>query len=205
VNAPLLTLIVGLALGIVVVRRRSAAIALMAVQSLLIAAIAIDEAFDASTGLWIAAGILIFRGLLLPALLARGVLRTRERQRVESEHSALKRAVVAISLTLATVSLVPRIGLASGATEHTAFALIVLGLAIAALRLPVVFQVIGFIVAENGVYLASLGVHHGFPTVIELGLLFDLVVVLGVAVAFGDKIHEKFGTSDTSLLRSLRD
>ncbi|MBK5230246.1 MAG: hypothetical protein JJE27_03640, partial [Thermoleophilia bacterium] len=162
-------------------------------------------AIDASTGLWIAAAILTFRGLLLPALLARGVMRTRERQRVESEHSALMRAVTAISLTLVAVSLVPRIGLASGATEHAAIALIVLGLAIAALRVPVVFQVLGFIVAENGVYLASLGVHRGFPTLIELGLLFDLVVVLGVAAAFGDKIHEKFGTSDTSLLRSLRD
>jgi hydrogenase-4 component E len=68
-----------------------------------------------------------------------------------------------------------------------------------------VFQVVGFLVAENGVYLAGLAVAGGVPGAIELALLFDLVAVLAVAAAFGAKIHEEFGTSDTNLLRGLRD
>jgi hydrogenase-4 membrane subunit HyfE len=45
----------------------------------------------------------------------------------------------------------------------------------------------------------------GIPAAIELALLFDVLAVLTVAAAFGSKIHEHFGTSDTSLLRELRD
>jgi hydrogenase-4 membrane subunit HyfE len=45
----------------------------------------------------------------------------------------------------------------------------------------------------------------GLPVFIELGLVFDLVVVVSVAGAFSAKIHEELGTGDTSLLGSLRD
>jgi hydrogenase-4 membrane subunit HyfE len=60
-------------------------------------------------------------------------------------------------------------------------------------------------VAENGLYLAALSVPGGLPVFIELGLVFDLVVVVSVAGAFSAKIHEELGTGDTSLLGSLRD
>jgi hypothetical protein len=44
-----------------------------------------------------------------------------------------------------------------------------------------------------------------FRTVGQLGLVFDLVVVVSVAGAFSAKIHDELGTSDTSLLGGLRD
>jgi hydrogenase-4 membrane subunit HyfE len=43
------------------------------------------------------------------------------------------------------------------------------------------------------------------PAFIELGLVFDLVVIVSVAGAFSAKIHEELGTSDTTLLEALRD
>jgi hydrogenase-4 component E len=72
-------------------------------------------------------------------------------------------------------------------------------------RRPAIFQAFGFLVAENGLYLAALAVPGGLPVFIELGLVFDLVVVVSVAGAFSAKIHEELGTGDTSLLGSLRD
>jgi hydrogenase-4 membrane subunit HyfE len=45
----------------------------------------------------------------------------------------------------------------------------------------------------------------GVPAAIELGVLFDLVLVVTVAVAFTGKIHEHLGSGDTDLLRGLRD
>lgn len=204
-SAPALWALVALGLAEVVVRRRSAGVALLAAQTLLLGAIAVGEAGESAGGLWAAAAILLVRGLALPALLGFAIHRTREPRRLTSERTALPRLVAAIVVVLLAAALVPDFGLADAGAAQASAALVALGIAIAALRRPVVFQAIGFLVAENGVYLASLSVAGGFPVVIELGLVFDLVVVIGVAVAFGAKIHEQFGSSDTSLLRSLRD
>ncbi len=56
-----------------------------------------------------------------------------------------------------------------------------------------------------GLYLAALAAPGGLPAFVELGLVFDLVVIMTVAGAFSAKIHEELGSGDTSLLGSLRD
>jgi len=201
--APMWALI-GLGFGIVVVRRRTTAIALVAAQSLLLGALAVAEAADARTGLAIAAGALIARAIVLPLLLLRVVRVTREPRRVVERH-ALARLVGAVLAVVVAAPLVPAFGLERAGAGNAAFALVVLGIVIAAVRGPVVLQAVGFLVAENGVYLAGLAVAGGLPGAIELGLLFDLLVVLAVAAAFGSKIHEEFGSGDTGLLRGLRD
>ena len=152
----------------------------------------------------IAAGALIARAIVLPLLLLRIVRVTREPRRVVERH-ALARLVGAVVAVVIAAPLVPDIGLDEPGAENAAFALVVLGIVIAAVRGPVVLQAVGFLVAENGVYLAGLAVAGGLPGAIELGLLFDLLVVLAVAAAFGSKIHEEFGSGDTGLLRGLRD
>lgn len=196
--------LIGLGLGIVVMRRRTTAIGLVAAQSLLLGALAVGEAADAGTGLAVAAGALIARAIVLPLLLLRIVRMTREPRRVVERH-ALARLVVAVVAVVVAAPLVPAFGLEQAGAENAAFTLVVLGIVIAAVRGPVVLQAVGFLVAENGVYLAGLGVAGGLPGAIELGLLFDLLVVLAVAAAFGSKIHEEFGSGDTGLLRGLRD
>ncbi len=200
-----LAALVGLGFALVVVRRRSAGVALVAVQSLLLGALAVREAVDASSGLWIAAAFLLVRGLALPGLLAYAITRTREPRRVASERFVLPRLSAAVAVTLCAVALVPPFGLEQAGAEHAAVALVVLGVVLAAARRAVVFQAIGFLVAENGVFLAGLSVPGGIPAIIELGLLVDLVVAVVVAAAFGARIHAEFGTGDTAVLRSLRD
>jgi hydrogenase-4 component E len=194
--------LVGLGLGVVVVRRRSAAIALLAAQSLLLGAVALSGARDA---LVIAGLGLVARGVALPALLWRVVRATREPRRVASERFALPRLVLAVAAVVLAAALTPAFGLESRAAGQAAAALVVLGIAIAALRRPVVFQALGFLVAENGAYLAGLAVAGGLPGAVELGLAFDVLVVLAVAAAFGAEIHGQFGTGDTAILRRLRD
>jgi hydrogenase-4 component E len=202
-SAPIWALI-GLAFGIVVVRRRTTAIGLVAVQSLLLGILAVTEAVDSRAGLAVAAGALIARAIVLPLLLLRVVRVTREPRRVVERH-ALARLVVAVVAAVVAAPLVPEFGLERSGAENAAFTLVVLGIVIAAVRGPVVLQAVGFLVAENGVYVAGLAVAGGLPGAIELGLLFDLLVVLAVAAAFGSKIHEEFGSGDTGLLRGLRD
>ena len=193
------------ALGVVIVRRRSVAVALVALQSLLLGAEAISNASGASTALLVGGLVLIAKAIVLPGLLAVVVSRTRESARMASEQHPLARLTIALALALAVVTLVPRFGLAHANVEHAAVGLVALGLATAIVRRPAIFQAFGFLVAENGLYLAALAVPGGLPVFIELGLVFDLVVVVSVAGAFSAKIHEELGTGDTSLLGSLRD
>jgi hydrogenase-4 component E len=193
------------ALGVVVVRRRSIAIALIALQSLVLGAEAISQAAGVSTGLLVAGIVLLAKAIALPALLAFIVSRTREPGRMASERHPLARLMVALGIALAVVTLMPRFGLAHADVEHTTVGLVALGIAIAVVRRPAIFQAFGFLVAENGLYLAALSAPGGFPVFIELGLVFDLVVVISVAGAFSAKIHEELGTGDTSLMGSLRD
>ncbi len=194
-----------LGLAIIVVRRRTVGIALIALQSLLLGALAITEVESSRSALIIAVAIGVGRGVVLPALLLRVVRSTREAGRLSTERPAFLRFVVALATITVAAVLVPRFGLEPHGAERAVIALVIGGIVIAAVRRSVVFQAIGFLVAENGIYLAGLTVPGGLPGALELALLFDLVVVLAVAGVFGSRIHEHFGTSDTTIMRELRD
>ena len=204
-NDLVIWVLLALGVGIVVVQRRSMAIALLSAQSLVLGVIAVNESLDSRVDLIIAGIGLVARGLVLPVLLALIVRGTREPRRVAGERYMLPRLVLAVFAMGVAAALTPDFGLVHGAEGQAAIALVVLGIVIATVRRPVVFQAIGFLVAENGVYLAGLAVVGGLPGVVEMALVFDLMLVLVVAGAFGTKIHEEFGTSDTTVLGNLRD
>jgi hydrogenase-4 component E len=193
------------ALAVVTVRRRSVAIALVAAQSIVLGAAAIAEAAGESTALAVAGAALVAKAVVLPLLLMSVVTRTREARSLTSERHPLARLTVTLAAALALVALLPRFGLETAAAEHAAVGLVALGIATAVVRGAAIFQALGFLVAENGIYLAALAVPGGVPAFIELGLVFDLVVIVSVAGAFSAKIHEELGTSDTTLLEALRD
>src|SRR5690606_3031684 len=109
------------------------------------------------------------------------------------------------AVALAVLVLVPPLGLADRQAEQTAFALVLVGIVIVAARRPAFMQVLGLIVAENGLSLLAVAAPGGLPHVIELGALFDLAVVVAVGAGFTERIHGALGTGDTELLRSLRD
>ena len=201
----LVWLLVISALSVVIVRRRTIAIGLVALQSLLLGAQAIGDAGGKSTALLVAGAVLLAKAIVLPGLLAAVVSRTREARRMASERHPLARLTLALGVALAIVALVPSFGLAHPWVEHAAVGLVALGIATAVVRRSAIFQALGFLIAENGLYLAALSARGGLPTFIELGLVFDLVVVVSVAGAFSAKIHDELGTGDTSLLGGLRD
>jgi hydrogenase-4 component E len=191
-------------LAVVAVRRRSVAIALVAAQSVVLGASAIADAAGESTALAVAGAAFLAKAVVLPILLLSVVTRTRESRWIAERHP-LARLTIALAVALALVALVPRFGLESATAEHAAVGLVALGIATAVVRGAAIFAALGFLVAENGLYLAALAAPGGVPAFIELGLVFDLVVIVSVAGAFSAKIHEELGTGDTTLLGSLRD
>ena len=99
----------------------------------------------------------------------------------------------------------PSLGLGDLHAQRAAVALVLVGIAIVAARRPILFQLLGMIVAENGVSLLAISVRGGLSYVVEVGALFDLAVVVAVAAAFATRIHDELGTGNTELLRGLRD
>jgi hydrogenase-4 component E len=205
VSPALVATIFALGLAVIVVRRRSVAIALMGAQSLAIGVGALTLAPDRSSDYLIAGIVLLTKGAVLPALLFAVMRRTREARLVAPAAGPLLRLAGAAGVALLTAALVPPLGLSDRQTEQTAVAIVLVGISIVAARRPALFQVLGMIVAENGLSLLAVSVPGGLPYVIELGALFDLTLVVTVAAAFVQRIHGELGTGDTELLRGLRD
>ena len=197
--------VTAIGLAIVVARRRTVAVALVGVQSVVLGVYALAHGFGETSALVIGGVLLVGKGILLPVGLAWVVRRTREPRLIAGELAPMTRATIAAALTLVAVQLVPPLGLDSQAAGQGAVALVVLGILIAVLRRSTVLQAVGFLVAENGVYLAALAAPGGLPGIVEIGVLFDLVIVVAVAAAFTTRIHDEFGTGDTTMLESLHD
>jgi hydrogenase-4 component E len=205
VSSALVATILALGLGVIVVRRRSVAIALVGGQSLALGLGALGLAAGRSSEFLIASLVLLVKAVAIPALLLALMRRTRERRLVAPAAPALTRLAGAGAIALAAVVLVPPLGLDDPQTEQTAVALVLVGIAIVVARRPLLFQLLGLVVAENGLSLLAVSVPGGLPYVIELGALFDLALVVTVAAAFAQRIHGELGTGDTELLRILRD
>jgi hydrogenase-4 component E len=205
VSSTAIAVLVVLGFGVMLVRRRSLAILLLAAQSLLLGVAAIDLAGGSRSGLLAAGLILLVRGVALPTLLTVVRRRTPEPALVAPATTVVVRLLAATAVSLVAVAAIPPLGLGEPAAEHGAIALLALGIAIVIMRRPALMQLLGILVAENGVYLLAISVPGGMPFAIELGVLFDLVLIVTVAAAFTQKIHGEVGTGDTDLLRGLRD
>jgi hydrogenase-4 membrane subunit HyfE len=202
VSGALAWLLVGLGLWVVVVRRRSVAVGLVTVQALVLAVTAVHSGMaDKAT----AATALAVRALALGTLLLLVVSRTREPRPVRAGIAPIARGGLAVGFALALTWLVPAIGLDSRNAERAVLALIALGATTAATRRATLFQVLGIVLAENGLALAALELPGGSSTAIELGVAFDLTLVALVAAVFHERIFAEFGAGDTAALRSLRD
>jgi hydrogenase-4 component E len=205
VSDALVVLILVLGVGVIVVRRRTVAIALIAAQSLALGVGALDLAAGRSDEFLVASLVLLMKAAALPVLLVVVIRRTREPRLVAPAAPALARLAGAGAVALMATALVPPLGLGDAQTEQTAVALVLVGIAIVVARRPAFMQLMGLIVAENGLSLLAVSVPGGLSYVIELGALFDLVLVVTVAAAFTQRIHVELGTGDTELLRGLRD
>ena len=203
-NGVLVTAMLALALAVAVVRRRSIAIALLAAQSLALGIIAVNLAGGRS-GDFVVASVLLGKAIVLPALLYLLIRRTPEARPVAAAAGPMVRLAAAGAVALCAVVLIPPLGLGSPHTEHTAVALVLVGITIVIARRPILLQLLGLIVAENGLSLLAVSVPGGLSYVIEFGALFDLALIVTVAAAFAQRIHSDLGTGDTELLRGLRD
>ena len=197
-SGALVWLLVALGLGVVVVRRRSLAVALVTAQALVLA---VSAAQDKAAP----AAVLAIRAVALGTLLLLVVSRTREPRPVRAGIAPIARAGLAVGFALALTWLVPSIGLESRNAERG-----VLALSRSASRPRRrggrrSSRFSESCSARTGSRLRHSSCPGGSSTAIELGVAFDLTLVAVVAAVFHEKIFAEFGAGDTAALRSLRD
>lgn len=195
---------VALALGVVMIRRRSHALTLVTAQSLLLAGVAVGHAVSDLALAPAAAGLLVRAGAIA-IILGVGISRTPERRLVRSGIEPMTRAAIGLAALLVTGQLVALPGEGNVNAQRAAIALVVLGIVIAMTRHATIVQILGIVVAENGATLLALSATDAVPGLIELGVIFDLLLIAVVATAFHARIFGRFGSGDTSHLRGLHD
>jgi len=195
--------LVALGLAVVIVRRRSLAVALVTAQALVLVGFALEDA--ANGGDVVAAAALGVRALALATLFLVLVARTREARPVRAGIAPLVRGGAAVAFALALTWLVPAIGLETRDAERAVLALVAFGVVAVATRRATLFQVLGIVLVENALALSALELPGGASLAIELGVALDLILVALVAGVFHERIFAEFGAGDTAALRALRD
>lgn len=196
---------IGFGLATVVVRRRSVAILLIGCQSAAIGIAALTLAPGRSPAFFAAAAVLIVKAVVLTILLGAAVRRTRESARVRSDVDPLLRLALTAAAILVANLLIPAMPGVRPDVQRASIALLCIGAVVFILRRATILQLVGVLVAENGLALAAISIAGGMPAVVELGALFDLTLVMSVAIAFHDRIYRLLGSGDSSLLTELRD
>ncbi len=197
--------LVGLGLLVVFVRRRYVAIGIVTLQAGLLGVGALAIAVGRPPEFTIAAVLLLARALLLGYFLFLSVGRTREPRPLRAEVTPFLRLGVVVVASILVGALVPPLGLESRVAEQAGIALVLIGAATVVARRATIFHLLGLMIAENGLALAAVSVPGGLPLLIELGVAFDLVVIITVAIAFHEHIFGEFGSGDSTLLKGLHD
>ncbi len=152
-----------------------------------------------------AAFVLVLKAVLITLLLWSAMRKTREAKPVRAGIDPLARLGLTLAAVLVVNFLVPPLSGVDAVAQQASLAVICAGLATVVLRRATIIQIIGLLATENGLALAAVSIPEGAPALIELGALFDVLLVVAVALAFHDRIYRLLGTGDSALLRELRD
>lgn len=150
---------------------------------------------------------LLGKGIVIPLFLRKIVRQMKVTHDVEPYISnALSLTISGILVAVVYASLKEGIFI-TGFSKNVlqiSLAVILIGLFTMITRRKAITQVIGLLFMENGLFLAGFSLTYGMPTIIELGVLFDMlmgVIILGI---FAVQIKRVFASSDLDKLTILK-
>jgi hydrogenase-4 component E len=150
---------------------------------------------------------LLFKGVIIPVVLRRIVVRLRIHRTIETVVSVGPTMLFGMALVALSIVVMLPVTYTEGAfaREDLAFALsvVLLGLLMMITRRNAVSQVIGFMSLENGLILAATGA-RGMPLVVEISVGFSILIAFLVIGMFLFRIRERFDTVDLQALDMSR-
>jgi len=191
-------------------RSVSGATALLSLQGLALATLAALVAAQGEPSLYaVAALLLAVKAVLIPAVL----LRTARRLDVPVEADPVVNPTVGMLLAaaLTTVAYLVTRPLTGADGSHwsaavaVGIALVLVGFLVLATRRQALAQVIGVVTVDNGIGATAFLSSGGLPLIIELGVLFDVVLVVLILLVLTGRIRRVFATTELHELSELRD
>lgn len=202
--------IVALGVLLAVTRSIGRSIWLVAAQSALGALAAIGVGISLGLGHLVLAGVLAFGAkvvvypLVLRAMLRASSVSIERHPYVGPRLSLVAAIVIVFAASAATADLDLPASLGGARALPAAIAAMLTGLFLMMSRRKVLSLLIGLLVFENGLSVAAFALTYGMPLVVELGILFDLLIVVIVGWVYARRMLHAFGSLSTDELRSLR-
>lgn len=84
-------------------------------------------------------------------------------------------------------------------------ATVLTGFVLLCTRREAITQVVGYLALENGVFVMGLALHDELPSLLEVGVLLDLLVAIFVIGIVINHIRREFASLDTAQLDTLRE
>jgi hydrogenase-4 membrane subunit HyfE len=201
-----------LATGLVstMLHRLSSFVTLLAVQGVLLAGCAAAVALASGEAhAYVALVVTVAVKIVgVPAVLTFALRRIRQRPEAEPVISQKLAFVLAVGLVLMAYLVAGPLGRADADVSPNALpaavALLLIGLFTMAIRGSALTQVVGLVMAENGIYLAAVAVTRGLPLAVELGVGIDILVGVLVMGLVAGHIERTFTSIDTTRLKALR-
>ncbi|NUP51351.1 MAG: hypothetical protein HOW97_29160 [Catenulispora sp.] len=192
-------------------RELSAVIGLLAVQgaalAVIAAALGADEHHPELYA--VAAGVGLLRAGVLPGLARRALAASgedRESQPLVNVASSLLAAAALVLLAYAVAQPLARLDASPGARAlPVGLASVLIGLFMLVARRKALSQVAGFLLLDNGITAVAFLAAAGVPLLVEIGVSFDLLLVVLVLRVLTVRMQSAFGATDLDDLRELHD
>jgi hydrogenase-4 component E len=207
---PLLVLILMLNFLMLGTSRLRTAIKASAAQGVLLGVLTV-----AVHGSWALRPILVgaaaaaIKGVTIPGMLSKALRDAAIRREIEPYISFLASLLLGAVATGAAVLFADHLPLAP---EHqgsllvpAALATVLAGFLILSTRRKAITQVVGYVVLENGIFTMGLTLHDAMPSLVEIGVLLDLLVAIFVIGIVINHINREFASIDAAELDTLKE
>jgi len=208
--SPILTSILAVCFLVLGARRLDTVIRLVVFQAILLAVLTAILGFTKGIGeMVVIAGLtLVIKVGLIPFILMKVVerigLSSETRSYINRKMSFLIAGALVIVSYLATRQIATTQSYEGREILATAIAILLIGLLVMMTRKLAVMQIVGFLLLENGIFLAGVGTTYGMPLVVELGIFLDMLIGVLVMGILTFRIQSSFATIDTEKLKNLR-
>lgn len=180
-------------------------------QSIMLASMAALAGYQSGlTHLYIIAALtLILKGIIIPRFLNYSIERIDVKREVEPligiPGSLLLSAAIVVVAYFVTQPVISLTDVITRNCLAISLTVTLLGLLMMIVRRKAMTEMIGLLMMENGLFLAVISISYGMPLIVEMGIFFDVAVAVLIMGVFAFRINETFKTSDTSILKRLRD
>jgi len=157
--------------------------------------------------LFVVAETLLFKAIVVPAILFAVIRRTKINRIAASGTSQFNSLVLSLAALVASISVTYCIAEETINLVFFGVALYALlsGLILIVVRTRIFSHMVGFLVIENGVFLFSMAVGVEMPSMIEIAIMLDILISILMLGLFLTKIGARFRIGDTDLLTNVKD